>query len=77
MQLLYELMITELGLSLQPFKESYKRWDKLWLKSIWEKVDLFDIQIEVNNVTLDMPKNRDDWLMQLFICAGYSKADLL
>ena len=81
MQLSFELLITELGLSLQPFQESYARWSQLvtpgWLTSSWEKVDLFGIRIEVNNVTLKMPKNRDDWLMRRFIGASYFQTDFI
>ena len=73
--------MVELGLSLQPFQQSYKRFGDWvtdgWLKSIWEKVDLFDVRVEVNNVPLRMPKKRDNWLMMLFIQAGYSKVDLI
>ena len=81
MQLSMELLITELGLSLQPFQQSYKRFGDWvtpgWLKSIWEKVDLFNIRIEVNNVPLQQPKRRDEWLMAKFDGAGFCKADLL
>ncbi len=81
MQLSMELLIAELGLSLQPFQQSYKRFGEwvtpVWLKSIWEKVDLVNVRVEVNNVPLKFPKRRDDWLMAVFMRAGYSKADLI
>ena len=81
MQTSLELLVIELGVSLQPFQESYRRYSEFvtssWLKSIWEKVDMFDIDIDILNIPLEFPREGDKWLMQLFREAGFSKAQLL
>ncbi len=40
-------------------------------------MDLFNVRVEVNNVPLKFPKRQDDWLMAVFVRAGYNKADLI
>lgn len=56
LQMSMELLVTELGISLQPLQESYRRYScfvtNSWLKTLWEKVDMFDFSIEVNNIQL-------------------------
>ena len=55
MKLSLEYMVLEMGISLQPLQESYKRyssWITLsWLKTLWEKCDKFSILVEI----LDLP----------------------
>ncbi len=55
MQLSMELRITEAGLSLQPLSTSFnhcKGWvTHCWLKSLWEKVDMFLVCIEIFGIT--------------------------
>ena len=51
MQLSLELLTLEMGISSQPLQESYKRFGSWitegWFKSLWEKVDMFEITAEV------------------------------
>jgi hypothetical protein len=51
MQVSTEVMLTELGLLPQPFQESFVNHGKwatnTWFKSIWEKVDKFNIKLEI------------------------------
>ena len=76
-----EFLIIELGISLQPLQESYVRYSKFvthsWLKTLWEKVDMFDFLIEVNNISLKPPRQGDDWLMRKFWEIGFDEADLV
>ena len=67
MQLSLELLTLEMGISSQPLQESYKRYGPWitagWFKSIWEKVDMFGIKVEVCNIPLLQPRKRDMWNM--------------
>ena len=58
LQLAVEMMILELGIFLQPLQESYKKYlawaTSGWLKSLWEKVNMFDITVVLNNIPLEM-----------------------
>ena len=44
-----EYMIQDMVTSLQPFQESYKKYEQwmtpCWLKSLWEKCDRFDVMV--------------------------------
>lgn len=81
LQMSMEFLIIELGISLQPLQESYARYGKFvthsWLKTLWEKVDMFDFLIEVNNISLKPPRRGDDWLMRKFWEIGFDVADLI
>ena len=67
MQLFLELLTLEMGISSQPLQESYKIYEPWitagWFKSIWEKVDVFRITVEVFNIPLLQPRNGDKWMM--------------
>ena len=56
MKILLEYMILEMGISLQPFQESYKKYEQwitpIWIKYIWEKCDQFDVMVEFNDAPL-------------------------
>jgi hypothetical protein len=74
MQVSMELLITKLGISPQPLQESYAKYGKWithsWLKSIWEKVDKFNITIEVATMPIEPPQEGDKWFMQAAMEAG-------
>lgn len=80
MQMSIELLIVEMGISLQPLQESYAKYGEWithsWFKSVWEKLDKFKIVVELNNIPLELPRDGDQWLMRLFVAAGYSKEKL-
>ena len=44
--------------------------------SLWEKCDLFDVEIELDENLVTLPRERDKWLMQLFVKAGFDKDSL-
>jgi hypothetical protein len=73
-QVSIELLITELGISPQPLQESYAKYGKWithsWLKLIWEKVDKFNITIEIATMPIDPPWEGDKWFMQAAMEAG-------
>jgi hypothetical protein len=74
MQVSSELLITELGISSQPFQESYGKYGKWithsWLKLIWEKADIFHVTIEIANLPIEPPREGDKWFMQAAMEAG-------
>ena len=67
-----EYMILELGVAFQPFKASYKKYSKrltkCWLKSLWEKCQMFDVKIvlNLNEDGIKMPRAGDKWIMLEF-----------
>ena len=77
MQTSVELFIIEMGMSPQPFKESYQtchHWvTPSWFKSIWEKASTLDIEIELAQLPLQPPRERDSWLMAEFIRLNYDQ----
>ena len=76
-----EMLIVELGVSVQPFQESFNKY-KDWvtwsrMMSVWGKCDMFKVVIDINDNFLKMPRKGDKWIMQLFVRAGFNKEDLL
>ncbi len=75
-----EMFIIELGMSGQPFRENYSlcsRWTiHSWLKSIWEKVQLFHIDVQIGNIDIKPPQLGDDWLMKKFVGMGFLPKEL-
>ena len=71
MQMSMELFLIELGLSEQPFHESYDKHNTWvtsgWLKSIWEKVTKFGIRVDIDNIVIRGPRDGDQWLMKAFV----------
>ena len=80
MQLSLELPTLEMGISSQPLQESYKRYGPWimdgWFKSLWEKVDMSGITVEVCNILLLQPRKRDNWMMMELKRKGHSTEDL-
>ena len=80
MQTLVELFIIEMGMSAQPFKESFHtchHWvTPSWFKSIWEKASTLDIEIELAQLPLQPPREYDSWLMAEFACLDFDQLAL-
>ena len=80
MQTSAELMVIELGLSLQPFAENYDtchHWvTSSWLKSVWEKSFQLGIDIQLGAIPLQPPRERDVWIMAEFIRMNYDTRSL-
>ena len=74
-----EYMILELGVSFQPFHLSYKKYHNrltdCWLKSLWEKCQIFGVAVcfHYQEDDLHMPRDRDKWLMLEFERLGCDK----
>ena len=73
-------MICEMGISDQPLQESYKGFESwithLWLKSVWEKCDNFSIDVQFLDVPIEPLREKDRWLMRVFVEAGFEKQEL-
>ena len=80
LKLSLESLILELGFTDQPFQESYERYGSwvmdCWLKSLWEKCAKFDVKVIFNDISLEMPREGNKWLMLLFKEAGFSTEEL-
>jgi hypothetical protein len=63
MQISMELLVTELGVSLQPLAQSYPLYHdwvtSRWLKSFWEKMHLFEARVKIALLPLQFPWERD------------------
>jgi len=75
-----ELLVIELGLSTQPFAEDYdvcQHWvTHSWLKSVWEKAAKLKIDIQLAQIPLQFPRERDSWIMAEFIRMDYDTQSL-
>ena len=75
-----ELLVIELGLSTQPFAEDYdacQHWvTHSWLKSVWEKAAKLEIDIQLAQIPLQFPRERDSWIMAEFIRMDYDTQSL-
>ena len=75
-----ELLVTELGVSLQPLAQSYPlyhdRVTSCWLKSFWEKAHLFEICVELAPLPLQFLRECDWWLMEYFGTLGFNQDKL-
>jgi hypothetical protein len=75
-----ELLVIEMGTSLQPLAEDYDQchhWvTPSWLKSIWEKATRFDIKVQFAPLPPEPPRIRDSWIMKDFIQMDYSPQEL-
>ena len=41
------------------------------------KCDMFNVVVSYNEKLVTLPKERDQWLVQMFVSAGFSKDDLI
>ena len=76
-----ELMVIEGGVSnqilVQPFQR-YSKWvSHCWLKSVWEKIHIFNLTVEIRALPLPFPRENDDWLMLVFEREGYTDDKLI
>ena len=74
MKISLDYMILNMGISLQCLQEPYKNYEQrmtpIWLKSLWEKCDWFDVMIEFKNTPLEFSCCGDKWLMREFLRCG-------
>ncbi len=71
-------LITELFISAQPLGKSFLKYDswvtQTWLQSLWEKVDKFDITVEILPLPMEPPQEGNKWFMQAVVEAGCTLA---
>ncbi len=82
MQVSMELLIIERGVSsFQVLPESFSQYGKWvmhsWLRSLWEKVDMFEFHAEVRQTPLEPPREGNSWLMVDIVNLGVFNADEL
>ena len=78
LQVSIDQLIIEQGMDKQPFAVEYDHCQKwvthLWLKSLWEKLYLFGIKMQLRRLQLRAPREGDAWLMPILIRIGYCDA---
>ena len=71
MKISMEYMIPEMGISLQPLQDSYKKYEQWitpsWFKYLWEKCDRFDVIVDFKDTLLKLPRCGEKWLMREFL----------
>jgi hypothetical protein len=81
MQASMELLVTEGGVSTQILAEPFARYSKwvihCWLKSVWEKVDIFCLQTEISELLIGLPREQDKWIMKVFVECEFTDNELL
>jgi hypothetical protein len=80
MKVSHSQLVLELGLSNQPLQESYRRYSswvtRSWFVSFWEKCEKFGIRVVINDNPIDFVRERDRWLMALFVSMGFTDREL-
>jgi hypothetical protein len=80
MQLSYSLLLVELGLLFDPLQESNSQFECLathsWMKMLWEKLSRFNVKAMVTDVNQSLPREGDQFIMQVLIGSGYSNKTL-
>ena len=70
-------LVLEMGVSLQPLQQSYKEYSDWithsWLKTLWEKLDMFHVLVEFHDLPIKMGRERNKWLMLELKRLGLSK----
>ena len=63
MKISFHQLVIELGMTDQPFQLSYKLFKNhvtwSWLVSVWEKCELYGVKIVMNDIPLELPRERD------------------
>ena len=81
MQTSMELMVIECGVSCQILAQPYCTFSKwvshCWLKSVWEKVDLFGLTVTIKSLPLTLPQKNDEWMMRVLQSEGYTDDELV
>ena len=76
----YRKLLIELGMSFQPLQLSFEDYGDLvtwcWMASLWEKCAKFGVKVVVTDVELEMPRERDQWMLREFIKVGYKGTEL-
>jgi hypothetical protein len=75
----FRYLVVELGRSIHPFQLSYESYKdfltRSWLVSLWEKCEIYNVTIRMEDSGIELPRERDRWLMSEFARMGWSLAD--
>ena len=81
MQVSMEMLVIEGGVSLQILSESFSvyggRVTHSWLRSVWEKIDMFGFKVEIRDLPLQFPREKDGWIMRAFAKLDFREEELL
>jgi hypothetical protein len=81
MQVSMEILVIEGGISPQILAEpflKYRKWvTHCWLRSVWEKMDMFAFWVEVTDLPLAFPCKRDRWIMVAFVELDFTDDELI
>ena len=76
MQVSDSLLFVELGLLFHPLQVPYTQFESLathsWMKMLWEKLSRFKVRAVVANFNTAIPREGDEFIMQVLIRCGYS-----
>ena len=71
----------EMGVAGWPFDYNYETWHELatdsWVKSLWERIQKFDLSVEIDYKTLDMPREKDECIVERLVHEGFRGAKLV
>ena len=71
----------ELGVAGCPFKYDFDIWGELatdsWVKSLWERIQHFKIDIEMEYPTLKPPREYDECIMEKLVKQGVRGSELV
>ena len=71
----------EIGVAGCPFDHDYETWHELatdsWVKSLWERIQKFDLSVEIDYKTLEMPREKDKCIMERLVHEGFRGAKLV
>jgi hypothetical protein len=81
MQVSMGMLIIKVGVSTQILAEPFSRYGKwvmhCWLRSVWEKIDMFCFQVEVIDLPPAFPRERDCWIMLAFAELNFTNDELI
>ncbi len=80
LQMSMELLVIEAGVSSQILSMEYDRYggwvSSCWLKSVWEKICMFNLQVEIRELPLQPTRANDKWLMLCLRRRGIQKTSI-
>jgi hypothetical protein len=75
------MLVIEGGISLQillePFSTYGKQVTHSWLRSVWEKIDIFGFKVEICKLPLQFPRENDGWIMRAFTRLDFNEDELV
>ena len=81
MQVSMEMLIIEGSVSTQILAKPFSWYGKwvtyCWLQSLWEKIDMLHFQVEVIDLPLVPPCDRDCWIMLAFVDLDFTNDELI